>query len=128
MEPPRKLKMTTKFQRLFLQFTLNVKMMLKLTRKVSLFARNHKKNQAKRNSLCGHKSTSLLFHDAIVFLKMLSTSGGCKYLVTCNDNYYSCTTKPTRYKMPSVSCCLWCQISACKITLACVYIHDCHFT
>ena len=34
--------MTTKFQRLFLQFTLNVKMMLKLTRKVSLFARNHK--------------------------------------------------------------------------------------
>ena len=42
MEPPRKLKITTKFQRLFLQFTVNVKMMLRLTRKVSLFARNHK--------------------------------------------------------------------------------------
>ena len=42
VEPPRKFKITTKFQRLFLQFTLNVKMMLRLTRKVSLFARNHK--------------------------------------------------------------------------------------
>ena len=51
--------------------------------------------QAKRNSPCRHKTTSLLFKDAVIVLKLSSTLEGCVYLASCNNdnnknnnNYY----------------------------------------
>ena len=42
--------------------------------------------QAKRNSPCRHKTTSLLFKDAVIVLKLSSTLEGCVYLASCNNN------------------------------------------
>ena len=42
--------------------------------------------QAKRDSLCRHKTTSPLFEDAIVVLKMISALEGCVYLVSCHNH------------------------------------------
>ena len=55
-------------------------------------SRNLHLTQTKRNSLCRHKNTSLLFNDAIVVLKMISALEGCVYLVrpVLNVAFYMC--------------------------------------
>ena len=62
--------------------------------------------QAKRNSLREFKSTSRLFDDAIVFLKMMSTLEGCEYLVSCNNHCFKEVgrRKKRKVKMSRVEC------------------------